>query len=68
MSTDALHDPRYIEKLTARGLAHAAAFRLHEVEIAASYEVARAREPGLRCAEWERRNLFIPSLDVNECQ
>ncbi|MGI4942025.1 MAG: hypothetical protein ACRYHQ_15940 [Janthinobacterium lividum] len=50
-----------IEHLDAAGLAHAMAVQLHEQAVAAGYDAALAGEPGLRCAEWERRNPFVES-------
>lgn len=46
----------------------AAAFHLHEPAVAASYEPALAREPDLRCVEWERRSPFIQFFDVHDAQ
>lgn len=53
--------PPPCEELGNADLARFETFRWHELAISESFLTALARGPGLRCAEWERRNPFKPS-------
>jgi len=46
--------------LSAAERAHYEAFALHEGRVAAGYDAAAAREPGLTCRAWEERHPFVP--------
>jgi hypothetical protein len=46
--------------LSAAELAHHGAVHLHEGRVAAGFDAALAREPGLTCREWADRNPFVP--------
>lgn len=45
---------------TAEQLAHHGAVHLHAGRVAAGFDAALAREPGLTCREWADRNPFVP--------
>ena len=49
-------------------LAQAQAFAVYEYWISSMFPAALAREPGLRGAEWERRNPFASFIGVSDAQ
>ncbi|MGI4976969.1 MAG: hypothetical protein ACRYG6_08510 [Janthinobacterium lividum] len=49
------------EAMLPSQIAYHVAFLDHEYAVAASFAEARAREPGLTCNDWTRRNPFVPA-------